>query len=300
MAANANATILRSEDVAETQLALYRERQQHLDDMHRRVEERHLQNSLWPRAHLMRARETLPGPGSNPSQSQDATPDVPHPSRESILQRFYDRLRDHEQITGLSNLGRERNTSSIPNTANTGNTASTASSATSATSARPSNFASDSSATAAANAPATTSPRPLANVRVTTASGTGGLRDEHRLWYEYIVSRSRNQATADPRYRGGREAAGVTMDDMESNDEETERNPLALLDRRWMDLPSLGSSTSQPNRTPHRRPRTTVEHYIVEGIPSASDWEMGADSARQSHARSRRASSLRRVFVSTP
>ncbi|CAK7230622.1 hypothetical protein SBRCBS47491_007647 [Sporothrix bragantina] len=281
MTATATATIPRPGDITESQRetlrAQFQAQQQLLDQVNRRrTEELQSHNNLRSRVQIYGS------PGAHPSQPQGATPDAAHPSRESLLQRFYDRLRDHEQTNGLSSLGRDGNTAIANSTAS------------------PSAPAAANPATVSSSNAASASPRPSANVRVTTASGTGGLRDEHRLWYEYIISRSRNQASADLRERNGREGASAAMtaaimDNMGGNDEEAGRNLLATLDRRWMDLPSLGSTTSQPNRS-HRRPRATVEQYGAEGMPSSSDWDMGTDSARLSHPTSRRVSSLRRVM----
>ncbi|CAK7208338.1 hypothetical protein SEUCBS140593_000139 [Sporothrix eucalyptigena] len=269
MTAASAAAISRPEGMTETQWQLYRHQQQQPDDPQRRTEERQFQHGIWPRVHLVRPRETLSESISNPSSRENPL-DSSRPSRETLIQRFYDRVRDHDQLNGLSNLGRER--SSANGNSNTG----------ASTTTNGSNGA----------------PTRVSGLRATPTGGAGGPRDEHRLWYDYITSRSRNQpGRATPGNEGPTAAmTAAIMDNLGSNDEEVGQSLLATLDRRWLDLPSLSSSVSQSSRSPHRRPRTTVEHYVVEGIPATYDGEMDADNARLSHSTSRRASSLRRVM----
>ncbi|CAK7201328.1 hypothetical protein SEUCBS139899_004032 [Sporothrix eucalyptigena] len=193
MTAASAAAISRPEGMTETQWQLYRHQQQQPDDPQRRTEERQFQHGIWPRVHLVRPRETLSESISNPSSRENPL-DSSRPSRETLIQRFYDRVRDHDQLNGLSNLGRER--SSANGNSNTG----------ASTTTNGSNGA----------------PTRVSGLRATPTGGAGGPRDEHRLWYDYITSRSRNQpGRATPGNEGPTAAmTAAIMDNLGSNDEE--------------------------------------------------------------------------------
>ncbi|CAK7269106.1 hypothetical protein SEPCBS119000_003398 [Sporothrix epigloea] len=273
------------EDDAESQRALNREHQQRLNETLQSAARRHMQNSLRSSTHLARPRETLLGPISNPSRSREtATPEVPHPGRESLLRQFYARLREREQSSDPLNQRREQNTATATSTA--------------------SPTASDSvppiavSSSNASSAPSATL-RPMATSQVNATRSNTGLRDEQRSWYDYAISNSRLQATTDIRrhdvhYEGAGASPTASLNRLENNGVEERQDILATAQE-----PGLSSSERLSSRSDsplRRHPHPSVERRTAEGTLTGSDVESNAAGVRESTPTSRRASSLRSVM----
>lgn len=280
----ATATIPRPEGYSESTRQNFEERQQQLDEMQRRMEERHaLQHSLgssWHRARIVRAREQAANAASNPSSQEPTSADGhSQPGRERVLQRFLDRIRSQDQPVPQGSRAQLEPTGRLD----------------------------------AASAGRPTGARHPLHVR--PAAGSGGLRDENRLWYEYIISRSRAQAAGGGNARDQPPVYGLTplasdptsmttaiADGMDRHGDGLEPGLWAALDGPWADTQDPAAA-SQPDRPAHRqRPRATAEHYVVEGLPDAMDQEGDRDrdhdrDGHLSRQASRRAWSLRRVAV---
>lgn len=228
------------------------------------MEQRHaLQYGLapnWPRARLARTREPLAASASSPSTQDPAANTASHPSRDRLLQHYLGRTRDQEQARASANLAREQATASINASNADGNAANGAS-------------------------------RAASGVNPNSASG---LRDEHRRWYEHIVSRSRGQATPSNEGASSPMTAAITGD-LEDSGDRYSRELLAALGSRLASSSVFVRgldpvSMSQPDGVPQQqRPRATME-------PDGPDYEASAMNARARRAY-RRASSLRRVTV---
>ncbi|CAK7263002.1 hypothetical protein SEPCBS57363_000346 [Sporothrix epigloea] len=269
------------EDVTESQRALNRQQQHRSEETQQSTERRHLQNSQWPETYLARPREASSST-SNLSRSQETTTlDVAHPGRDSLLRRFYERLRAHEQSGDSSNQRRE------------GNTADTTSGASSSVS----SHVTPASVTIGSVPSATL--LPAANAHVAATRGSAGLRDEQRLWYDYAISRSRNRATTEPGEQNRHGETGAVLASAISNNvgssaEEDRRDITATQDTGLASSELLSTRSNSPS---HRHPHTTAEHYVAEGSATGSDGESSSAGVRQSQSATRRASSLRSVMV---
>lgn len=270
------------EDVTESQRALYRQQRQRSEETQRNTERRQFQNSQWPETYLARPREASSSTASSSRSQETTTPDVAHPGRDSLLRRFYERLRAHEQSGDSSNQHRERNTAD----------------AISGASSSLSNHVTAASVNIG-SAPLAT-PRPAANAHVAATRGSAGLRDVQRLWYDYAISRSRDRATTELREENRHGEVGAALASALSNNvgnsaEEDRRDATAT------QVTGLASSDlfTQPNSPSHRHPHTTAEHHVAEGTSTGSDGESSSAGVRQSQSATRRASSLRSVMVNS-